>query len=150
MLLQMALFCSFSGYMIFCCIHVPHLFIHSSVYSVTQSCRTLCDPMDCSTPGLPGHHRLPEPTQAHVHRVGDTVQPPHPLSSPSLPRLFLPSIFPSIRVFSDESALHIRWPKYWSCSFNISPSNEYSGLISFRMDWFGSPCSPFLCQWPFT
>ena len=68
----------------------------------------------------------------------------------SHPLLFLPSIFPSIRVFSNESALHIRWPKYWSFSFNISPSNEYSGLISFRMDGVGSLCSPFLCQWAFT
>ena len=87
--------------------------------------------MDCSTTGLPGHHQLPEPTQTHVHRIGDAIQPSHPLSSPSL----LPSIFPSVRVFSNESALRIRWPKYWSFSFSISPSNEYSELISFRMDW---------------
>ena len=99
--------------------------------SVTQSCPTLCVPMNCSTPGLPVHHQLPEFTQTHVHWVGDTIQPSHPLSSP----LLLPSIFPSIRVFSNESALHIRWPKYWSFSFSISPSNEYSGLISFRTDW---------------
>ena len=66
------------------------------------------------------------------------------------PLLLLPSIFLSIRVFSDESVLRIRWPKYWSFSFNISPSSEYSGLISFRMDWVGSSCCPFLCQWPFT
>ena len=87
--------------------------------------------MNRSTPGLPVHHQLPEFTQTHVHRVGDAIQPSHPLSSPSP----LPSIFPSIRIFSKESALHIRWPKYWSFSFNISPSNEHPGLISFRMDW---------------
>ena len=99
--------------------------------SVAQSCPTLCDPMNCSTPGLPVHHQLPESTQTHVHRVGDAIKPSHPLSSPCL----LPSIFPSIRVFSNELALRIRWPKYWSFSFNISPSNEHPGLISFRMDW---------------
>ena len=99
--------------------------------SVTQSCPTLCDPMDCSAPCLPVHHQLLEFPQTHVHRVGDAIQPSHPLSAPLLP----PSIFPSIRGFSNESVLHIRWPKYWSFSFSISPSNEYSGLISFRMDW---------------
>ena len=98
--------------------------------SVTQLCSTLCDPMDCSTPGLPVHHQLSEFTQTHVHRVGDAIQPSHPLLSSLLP----PSIFPSIRVFSNESALPSRWPKYWSFSFSISPSNEYSGPISFRMD----------------
>ena len=99
--------------------------------SVSQSFPVLCDPTDCSTPGLPVHHQLLELTQTHVHWVGDAIQPPHPLSSPSPP----PSIFHSIRVFSNESALCIRWPKYWSFRFSISPSNEYSGLISFRMDW---------------
>ena len=99
--------------------------------TVTQSCPTLCNPMDCSTPGFPVLHHLPELAQTHVHWVGDAIQPSHPLSSLLLP----PSIFPSIRVFSNESVLHIRWPKYWSFSFSISPSNEYSGLISFRMDW---------------
>ena len=87
--------------------------------------------MDCSTQGFPVHHQLPELTQTHVHCVGDAIQPSHPLSSPSP----LPSVFPRIRLFSNESVLHIRWPKYWSFSFSISPSNEYSGLISFRMDW---------------
>ena len=87
--------------------------------------------MNCSTPGLPVHHQLLEFTQTHVHRVGDAIQPSHPLS----PLLLLPSIFPSIRVFSDESVLGIRWPKYWNLSFNVSLSNEYSGLISFRMGW---------------
>ena len=109
-----------------------HLIIWTSIAlqfsSVTQLCPTLCDPMDCSTPGLPVHRQLPESTQTHVHWVGDAIQPSHPL-------LLLPSIFPSIRVLSNESALRIRWPKYWSFSFNISPSNEHPGLISFRMDW---------------
>ena len=100
--------------------------------SVAQSWLTLCAPMDCSTPGLPVHYQLPEFTQTHVHWVGDAIQPSHPLSSPSPP----PSIFPSIRVFSNESVLRIRCPKYWSFSFSISPSNEYSGLISFRIEWF--------------
>ena len=100
--------------------------------SVAQSCPTLCDPMDCNTPGLPVHHQLPEFTQTHVHRVSDAIQPSHPLSSPSPPPLNLPSL----RVFSNHSGLRIRWPKYWSFSLSISPSNEYSGLTSFRIDWF--------------
>ena len=87
--------------------------------------------MNCSTPGLPVHHQLPESIQTHVHCVGDAIQPSHP----PLPLLLLPSIFPSIRVFPNESALRMWWPKYWSFSFNISPSNEHPGLISFRMDW---------------
>ena len=95
------------------------------------NCVRLCDPMDCSTPGFPVHNQLPELTQTHVQRVTDAIQPSHPLSSPSLPAL----IFPSIRVFSKESVLHIRWPKYWSFSLSISSFSEYSGLISFRMDW---------------
>ena len=99
--------------------------------SVAQSCPTLCNPMDCSRPGFPVHHQLPEFTQAHVHWVSDAIQLSRPLSS----LLLLPSIFPSIRVFSNESVLPIRWPKYWSFSFNISSSNEHPGLISFRMDW---------------
>ena len=90
---------------------------------------SLCDPVDCSTPGFSVHHQLPDLTQAHVHRVGDAIQSPRLCR----PLLLLPSIFPSIRVFSNESVLCIRWPKYWS--FGISPSNEYSGLISFRIDW---------------
>ena len=99
--------------------------------SVTQSCPTLCDPMNSSTPGLPVHHQLPEFTQTHVHRVSDTIQPSHPLSSPSPPA---PN--PSQhQVSSNESTLCMRWPKDWSFSFNISPSNEQPGLISFRMDW---------------
>ena len=91
----------------------------------------LCNPMDHRTPGFCVFHCLSEFAQTHVHRVGDAIQRSHPLSSPSPP----PSIFPSIRVFSSESALYIRWPKYWSFNFSISPSNEHSGLISLRMDW---------------
>ena len=98
---------------------------------VTQSCPTLGDPMNCSTPGLPVHHQLPEFTQTHVHQVGDAFQPSHPPSS----LLLLPPIPPSIRVFSNDSTLHMRWPKYWSFSFSIIPSKEIPGLISFRMDW---------------
>ena len=88
--------------------------------SVAQSCPTLCDPMNRSMPGLPVHHQLLEFTQTHVHQVGDAIQPSHPLSSPSPP---VP-IPPSIRVFSNESTLCMRWPKYWSLSLSISPSNE--------------------------
>ena len=99
--------------------------------SGAQSCLTLCDPMNRSMPGLPVHHQLPEFTQTHVHRVSDAIQPSHPLLSPPLPA----PIPPSIRVFSSESALGMRWPKYWSFSFSISPSKEHPGLISFRTDW---------------
>ena len=87
--------------------------------------------MNRSTPGLPVHHQFSEFTQTHVHRVSDAIQPSHPLSSP----LLMPPIPPSIRVFSNESTLCMRWPKYWSFSFNISPSNEHPGLLSFRMEW---------------
>ena len=99
--------------------------------SVAQSCPTLCDPMNHSTPGLPVHHQLPEFTQTHVHRVSDAIQPSHPLSFPSL----LSPIPPSITVFSNESTVCMRWPKYWSLSFSIIPSKEIPGLISFRMNW---------------
>ena len=104
-----------------------------STQSVLFSCSVMsdCDPMDCSTPGFPVHHQLPEFTQTHVHRVSDAIQQFHPCC----PLLLLPSISPSIKVFSNESTLCMRWPKYWSFSFSISPSKEYPGLISFRMDW---------------
>ena len=112
----------------------PYNIVESSVQfsSVTQSCLILCDPMNCSTPGLLS--------------ITNSRSPPKPMSIESMmpsnhlivcrPLLLLPSIFPSIRVFSNQSVYLIRWPKYWSFSFSISPSNEHSGLISFRMDWF--------------
>ena len=106
------------------------LFYMSQFSSVTQSSPTLCDPMNHSTPGLLVHHQLPESTQTHVHWLGDAIQPPHPILSPSPPALNLSNI----RVFSNESAFCIRWPKYWSFSFNISTSNEHPGLISSRKD----------------
>ena len=84
--------------------------------------------MNCSTPGLPVHHQLPEFTQTHVHEVGDAIQPSHPLLSPSPPA----PISPSIRVFSNESTLRMRWPKYWNFSFSIIPSQEHRGLISLQ------------------
>ena len=99
--------------------------------SVAQLCPTLCDLMNHSTPGLPVHHHLPEFTQTHIHWVGDAIHPSI-LCSPLL--LLLP-IPPSIRVFSNESSLRMRWPKYWSFSFSIIPSKEHPRLISFRMDW---------------
>ena len=99
---------------------------------VTQSCPTLCSLMDCSRPGFSVQHQLLELAQTHVHRVGDASN--HLILC--RPLLLLPSIFSSIRIFSNESVLRIRWPKDWSFSFSISPSKDYSGLISFRMDWF--------------
>ena len=104
---------------------VDQLYLNTSVVrcSVGRSCPTLCDPMDCSTSGFPVLHHLPELAQTHIHQVGDAIQPSHPLSSPSPPAFN----FPSIRVFSSELALCIRWPKYWSFNFSISPSNEYQG-----------------------
>ena len=107
---------------------IPIKWFFSSVQSLSRV--RLCDSMDCSTPGLLVHHQLPEFTQTHVHRVSDAIQPSHPLSSPS-PTFNLSSI----RVFSNESVLHIRWPKYWSFSFSISPSKEHPRLTTFRMDW---------------
>ena len=98
--------------------------------SVAQPCLTLCDLMDCSIPGVPVHHQLPELAQTHVHRVGDAIQPFYPLSSPS------PDFSLSQHQGLFQSVLHIRWPKYWNFSFSISPSSEYSGLISFRINWF--------------
>ena len=99
--------------------------------SVAQSCPTLCDPMDCNTPGFPVHNH----SQSLLKLMSiESVMPSSHLIL-CRPLLLLSSIFPSIRVFSNESALHIRWPKYWSLSFNISPSNDYSGLISFKMAW---------------
>ena len=101
-----------------CCCSVPKLWL------------TLCDPVECSTPGFPALHQLLEFAQTQVHWVSDAIQPPHPQSS----LLLLTLIFPSIRVFSNESVLHNTWPEYWSFIFSISPSSEHPGLISFRMD----------------
>ena len=95
-------------------------------------CTTHCDPMDCRLPVFTVLHHLLELTQIHVHWVSDAIQPSHPLL-PTSPAL---NFFPGIRVFSSDSTLNIRWPKYWSFGFITSPSNEYSGLISFRIDWF--------------
>ena len=108
------------------------LYLYSDqIRSVAQSCLTLCDPVNSSTPGFPVHYQLPEFTETHIHQVSDAIQPSHPLSFPSP----LAPIPPSIRVSSSESTLCMRWPKYWSFSFSIIPSKEIPGLISFRMDW---------------
>ena len=111
--------------------HISYIFWTIQFNSVTQSCLTLCDPMDCSMPSLPVHHQLPESTQNHVHRVGDAISHLTLCS----PLLLLPPIPPSNRVFSNESTLRMRWSKFWSFRFSICPSNEHPGLISFRMDW---------------
>ena len=116
---------------LFICLHT----ISVQFNSVAQLCPTLCNPIDCSIPGFPVHHQLLELAQTHVHQVGM----PSNISILCHRFLLLPSILPSIRVFSNESVLHIRWPKYWRFSFSISLSNEYSGLISFRIDWFDLP-----------
>ena len=105
--------------------------MENSICLVAQSCLTLCHPMDWSTPGFPVHHQLLELTQTHVHWVRDAIPQSHPLSSPSPPAFNLSQH----QGLSDESVLCIRWPKYWSFSFSLSPSSEYSGLNSFRMDW---------------
>ena len=106
--------------------------------SVAQSCPTLCDPMDCSTPGFPVHHQLLELTQTHDHQVSDAIQPSHPLSSASPPAL---KLYWHQGLFN-ELSLCIRWTKYWSFSFSISPSSEYLGLLfSFWIDWFDCPAA---------
>ena len=107
------------------------LHLQTFICSVAQPCPTLCNPMDCSMPGLALHHQLLELLK--LMSIESVI--PHNHLILCWPLLLPPSIIPSIRVFSNDSVLHIRWPKYWSFSFNISPSNEYSGLISFRMDW---------------
>ena len=103
--------------------------------SAAKSCPTLCDPMDCSMHVFPVHHQLLEFSQTHVHRVGDAIQPSLPLSFPSPPTFNLSQH----QSLSNESVLHLRWPKDWSFSFSVSPSNQYLGLISFRTDWFDLP-----------
>ena len=113
--------------------HSPKAYVHFIQFtSVAQSCPTHCDPMNHSRPGLPVHHQLPTPKPMSI----ESVMPTNHLIL-CRPLLLLPSIFPSIRVFSNESALCIKWPKYWS--FSISPFKEYSDLISFRIDWFDLP-----------
>ena len=104
--------------------------------SVAQSCLTPCNPMNRSMPGLPVHHQFPEFTQTHIHRVSDAIQPSHPLSSPSPPA---PNPSQHQSLFN-ESALHMRWPKYWSFSFNIIPSKEIPDLLQNGL--VGRPCSP--------
>ena len=110
-------------------VNLSPFLIYTSVQSssVAQSCLNLCNLMDCSTPGFPIQHQLSELAQTHAHHVSDTIQSSHPF--------LLPPSTCQIRDFSNESVLCIRWQKYWSFSISISPSNEYSGLISFRMDW---------------
>ena len=124
-----------------CCpvaVHTPDQLLHfctrscSLFCSAAQLCPSLCNPMDSSTPGFHVHHQLTELAQTHVHPVGDPSS--HLILCCTL--LFLPSMFTSIRVFYSKSVLRIRWLKYWSFSFSISPSDEYSGLISFRTGWF--------------
>ena len=116
-----------------CCFCIAE--VVSSVQFSHSVCLNLCDPMDCSMPGHPVHHQLP--SLLKLMSI-ESVMPPNHLIL-CRPLLLLPSIFPSIRFFSNESALHIRWPKYWSFSISISFSNEYSGLISFRKDWLDPP-----------
>ena len=115
--------------------HLIVYFKYTEFSSVAQSCLTLCDPMDCSKPGLPVHHQLPELAETHVHCISDAIQPSHPLLSPSPPPPPAFNLFPASGSFPNESILPIRWPKYWSFSFSISPSNEYSGLTTFWIDW---------------
>ena len=116
--------------------HVTNPVLCCMLYLVAQLCLTLCNPMNSSMPGLPVHHQLPGSTQTQVHWIGDAIQPSHPLSSPYPPALNLSQHQGLFKwVSSSLMTLAIRWPKYWSFSFNISPSNEYPGLISFRTDW---------------
>ena len=122
------------------------LWLNNSTFvccSVIQLCLTLCEPIYCSMPGFPVFHHLLELAQTYVHWVSDSIQP----SCPCHPLLPLPPVFPSIRIFSNESDLHIRWPKCWSFSFIISPSNEYFRLISFRIDSFILPTVQGTCMW---
>ena len=105
-----------------------HSFFIYACCSVAKSCPALCNPTDCNTPGFPVLQCLPELAQTHTHWISDAIL--------CCPLLLLPSIFPSIRVFSNEMAPYIRWPTCWSFIFSLSPSSEYSGLISFRIDWF--------------
>ena len=111
-------------------LHIFPILNTNQFSSITQSCLTLCNPVNCSTPVLPGHHQLPEFTHSHAHWVSDAIQPSHPLSSPS-PAPFNLSQHQGLFQWV---VLHIRWPKYWNFSISISVFNKYSGLISFRID----------------
>ena len=116
------------------CVYIYiYIYIYICCCSVTKSCPTLCDLMNCNTPGFPVLYHLPEFAQTHVHWVAEAMQPSHPLLPPSL-RAFPPSEHQGL--FQWVGSLHQYWPKYWSFSFSISASNEYLGLISFRIDWF--------------
>ena len=119
------------SYLLFPIFNLYLLVVTFLLLFVVQPSPTLCNPMDYSRPGLPVLHHLPEVAQTHVHPAGDAIQPSHPLPSPSPPAFDL-----SQHQSLNELALRIRWWKYWSFSFSISPSIEYSGLISFRIDWF--------------
>ena len=112
--------------------YTQYIYLLHQSSSDAHSCPTLCNPMNHSTPGLPVYHQLPKFTQTHVHRVGDTIQPSHPLSSPSPPA---PNPSQHQGLFQWVNSLQ-RWPKHWSFSLSISPSTEHQGLVSFRMDWF--------------
>ena len=121
----------------------PSTWQNSSQFSsVAQLCPTVCNSMDCSTPGFPVHHQLLELDQTHAYRVGDAIQPSHPLSSPSPPAF---NLFQHQGLSQWVSSSH-QVAKYWSFSFNISPSNERSGLISFRMDWLDLPAVQGTCK----
>ena len=117
----------------FCSVSLDAKLFCSCCHSVTQSRPTLCHPMYCSTRGLPVPHHFLKSAQVHVHCIGDAIQPSHPLT-PSFPSAL--NLSQSFRVFSNEFVLHIRWPKYWSFTFSINPSNEYSGLIALKINWF--------------
>ena len=124
--MSLFLFCSICSFVVFLLLLFSYLVVSYSL-----------QPLNCSIPGFPILHYLSEFAQNHVHLVSDAIQPSQSLSPPSP----LASTFPSIRIFFNESTLHIRWPKYWSFSFSVGPSNEYSGLISFRIElvWSWSP-----------
>ena len=109
------------------------MFIYCCCCSVAQLCPTLCDPMACSMPGLPGPHQLLEFAKVHAHCTSGAIQPSHPLKPSSPSALSLSQL----RNFSNESSVRIKWPKSWNFSFSINPSSEYSGLISLKIDWFG-------------
>ena len=130
----------FSGHLRRLCIL---LLLHCCGCSVTKMYLTLCNPKNCSTPGFPALHYLPEFAQTHVHWVTDAIPPSHPLS----PLIILPSVFPRIRVFSNESALRIRWPEYWSFLISISSSNEYSGVRPVIQQTLSPVCWPWAVCW---